>query len=272
MPSLSETPCNFTALIVTGGSSGIGKSFIELMAQDCPDTLFCNLSRRKPDISSVQLKLRHFACDLADSRAIAAIVSQVEATLAAEAPTGRVLLINNSGFGVYGDFPEPSLGEQLGMIDVNIRAVVELTARLLPLLKARGGAILSVASSAAFQPTPYLATYGATKAFVLNWSMALGEELRGTGVTTLALCPGPTRTEFFHRAGLDLGPVVAKMGQSTEEVVRTALRALQAGHPLVVSGWSNRIGAFLGGLLPRAFVARVAAMGIRRYRRKKGAP
>ena len=220
----------------------------------------------------MQLKLRHFRCDLSESLAIAGVVPELEAVLAREAPAGRVLLINNSGFGAYGHFPEPGLAEQLGMVDVNIRAVLDLTARLLPLLKARGGAILTVASTAAFQPTPWLATYGATKAFVLNWSVALGEELRGTGVATLALCPGPTTTEFFRRAGLAADTVGSILGQSTEEVVRTAWRALGTGRSLVVSGWKNRLGAFFGAILPKGLVARVAAVGIGRYRRKKGSP
>ena len=92
------------------------------------------------------------------------------------------------------------------MIDLNVRAVVQLTGRLLPLLKARGGAIVNVASTAAFQPTPWMATYGATKAFVLNWSLALNQDLRGTGVRVLVVCPGTTETEFFKRAGRGEAP------------------------------------------------------------------
>ena len=91
------------------------------------------------------------------------------------------------------------------MLDVNIDAVVQLTAGMLPLMRVRGGAVVTVASTAAFQPTPYLAAYGASKAFVLHWSLALNEELRGTGVRALAVCPGPTATDFFHRAGLKQG-------------------------------------------------------------------
>ena len=219
----------------------------------------------------MQLKLRHFGCDLADRAALAAIIPEVAATVAREAPVGPILLINNSGFGAYGNFPDPGLPEQLGMVDVNVRAIVDLTTRLLPLIKSRGGAIISVASVAAFQPTPYLATYGATKAFVLNWSVALGEELRGTGVRTLALCPGPTKTGFFGRAGLGLGGIEDRMAQPSETVVRAALHALAAGRSVVVPGWFNRLETVLGGLLPRTWVARIAAVMIRRYRLKQGA-
>ena len=95
--------------------------------------------------------------------------------------------------------------------------------------------------SAAFQPTPYLAAYGATKAFVLNWSLALNEELRGTGVRTLALCPGPTSTDFFQRAGLKEGAVPTLFGETSEQVVRVTLKALGRGKSMVVSGWKNKL-------------------------------
>src|SRR5207244_895627 len=120
---------------------------------------------------------------------IARTAGEVQACLAREAPTGRILLINNSGFGTFGRFPEAELAKQLEMIDVNTRAVVHLTGLLLPLLQARGGAIITICSTMSFQPTPYAATYGATKAFALHWSLALNEELRGSGVRALAVCP-----------------------------------------------------------------------------------
>jgi short-subunit dehydrogenase len=189
--------------------------------------------------------------------------------LAAEAPVGPILLINNSGFGAYGHFPEPDLEHQLEMLDVNIRAVVELTGRLLPCLKTRGGAIVTVASTAAFQPTPFLAAYGATKAFVLHWSLALNEELRGTGLRTLALCPGPTSTEFFRRAGLKQGSVADSLGQTTEQVVREALQALAAGKAQVVTGWKNKVMTAFSSKLPKPWVTRLSAMVLKRWRLSK---
>src|SRR5665213_1748297 len=197
MPSPESALSTISAVVITGGSSGIGKSFIELCGRLRPEIAFCNLSRRKPDMGSLKLKLRHVPCDLSDSAQVEHALGEVKDFLTVDAPTGRMLLINNSGFGIYGKFPEPGTEQQLEMVDVNVRAVVQMTGALLPTIRARGGAILSVASTAEFQPPPYLGTYGATKAFLLNWSLALGEELRGTGVTTLAICPGPTSTEFF---------------------------------------------------------------------------
>src|SRR5690606_15585938 len=134
-----------------------------------------------------------------DEKEISEASSKLLIFLQNEVPPGRILLINNAGFGFYGAFPEPDRSTLREMVAVNVGAVVDLTARLLPLLEARGGAIVTVASIAAFAPTAYMATYGASKAFLVNWSLALSEELRGRGVATLAVCPGPTATEFHRR-------------------------------------------------------------------------
>jgi uncharacterized protein len=193
---------------------------------------------------------------------------QVETWLEHTAPSGRVLLINNSGFGAYGHFPEPNLSRQLEMIDVNSRAVVHLTGLLLPALKRRGGAIITIASTAAFQPTPYLATYGATKAFVLHWSHALNAELRGSGVRALAVCPGPTATAFFRAAGLPAGNEAESTGMASEVVVRAAMRALAAGKAEVVPGWRNKFVAFAAGLVPKSLATRVSQIAVARHRLK----
>jgi short-subunit dehydrogenase len=184
-------------------------------------------------------------------------------------PAGRILLVNNSGFGAYGHFPEPNLAHQLEMLDVNIRGLVQLTGLFLPVLKRRGGAIINVASTAAFQPTPYLAAYGASKAFVLHYSLALNEELRGSGVRALAVCPGPTATEFFRRAGLKQGSVADSLSMSCDEVVMASVRALGAGRSVVVTGWKNKLSAFFASKLPKAVAARGAALVLERYRLKQ---
>src|SRR4051812_35559603 len=171
--SLSEALTSFSSVVITGGSSGIGKSFIELCAKLHPEIVVCNLSRRAPLINVGELKLRHFPCDLAQSEKISDIVVELEKFLTTDVPAGRILLINNSGFGTFGPFPEPNLTSTLQMLDVNVRAVAQLTGLLLPLLKKRGGVIVNVASTAAFMPVAYSAVYAATKAFVLHWSLAL---------------------------------------------------------------------------------------------------
>jgi len=268
MPSLSEALSSFSTVIVTGGSSGIGKSFIELMAKLNPGLQFCNLSRREPSVKITGLRLNHFPCDMSRAPDIARAAAAIEGFLAQAVPSGRVLLINNSGFGAYGRFPEPNLEHQLELIDVNIRGLVNLTGRLLPLLRARGGAILNVASTAAFQPTPYMATYGASKAFVLHWSLALNAELRGSGVSALAVCPGPTTTDFSKRAGMNSNFNVSSLTMTCEPVVMAALRALAAGRSQVVTGWKNKVTAFIGSKLPKPLIARLAEKILARYQVK----
>jgi short-subunit dehydrogenase len=266
MAPLSEAFSSYSAVIVTGGSSGIGKSFIELLETLNPALCFCNLSRRKPDLKSGGLNLRHLGIDLTEPGKIDEAAASLGCWLEQDVPPGKLLLINNSGFGGYGTFPEPGLEHQLEMIDLNVRAVVALTGRLLPRLRARGGAIITVASTASFQPTAFMSVYGATKVFVLHWSLALDQELRGTGVRALAVCPGPTATNFFHRAGLKTGSVSDALSMSSEAVALSALRALAAGRSLVTTGWKNKLGAVLMGLLPKTWAARVARWILAHYR------
>jgi uncharacterized protein len=266
MASLSEALSKFSAVVVTGGSSGIGKSFIGTLGIMRPDLEFFNLSRHAPDIKDSKLNLRHFPCDLAQPAQVEAVAGQLEGILNRDQPAGRILLINNSGFGSYGPFPEPGLAHQLGMIDVNMRALVQLTGLLLPVLRARGGVVMNIASTASFQPTPWMATYGATKAFVLHWSLALNEDLRGSGVRTLAVCPGPTASNFFKAAGLSEAPLPEGSGETCEQVVMNALHALAAGKSQVVSGWRNKILAATGARVPKPLAARIAAKVIARFR------
>lgn len=269
MPSLSEALKSFSAVVITGGSSGIGKTFINLMYSLQPELRFCNLSRRDPAIKSAELKLRHISIDLAESELIPTVGAKVIAWLGDEAKEGRVLLINNSGFGGYGNFPDPGIEHQLEMMDVNMRAVVELTGCLLPILRERGGAIINIASTAAFQPTAYMSVYGATKAFVLHWSHALDQELRGSGVRALAVCPGPTSTEFFRRAGLEEGSVADALGMTSEQVVELSLKALVKGRSQIVTGWKNKVGVALVSKLPKPWAAWLAAKVLAQFRLKK---
>lgn len=269
MTSLSEALHSFSAVVVTGGSSGIGKSFIELCVKLNPHLLVCNLSRRIPEINLTMLKLCHVPCDLADATRVTQAIDEVVDILQRKAPTGRILLINNSGFGSYGRFPTPGIGHQLEMIDVNVRAVLQLTEGLLPHMKKRGGAIVNIASTAAFQPLAYMTTYAATKAFLLHWSLGLHEELRGSGVTSLAVCPGPTSTAFGKRAGVKDGGVPDSFGQTSEQVVIEALKALAAGKSQVVTGWKNKTTAFFASKLPKPLAARIGAKVIERFRLSK---
>ena len=258
---------------MTGGSSGIGKSFIQLGQKLKPDLCFCNLSRRHPEenISPNPAKtLNHFACDLSHADEIARVARELGAFLDRAAPAGQLLLINNSGFGAFDAFADLDPARELQMIDLNVRAVVHLTGLLLPRLRSRGGAIINLASTVAFQPTPFAATYGATKAFVLHWTVALNEELRGTNVHALALCPGTTSTDFFNTAGVGRASGRWTGGMSPDAVVRSALRALHKHRSLVVPGWGNKAYTFAGARLPKAWAARIAGTFLSQRRASKG--
>ncbi len=265
MPSLREALQTFSAVVVTGGSSGIGKSFIELCGNLKPELAICNLSRRVPAENITRRagkKLNHIPCDLAVPGEVERAAAAVSGWLEREVPEGRVLLINNSGIGAFGLFPKPNLTHELRMIDLNVRSVVELTGWLLPVLRARGGAVMNIASVVGFQPTALSATYGATKAFVLNWSVALNEELRGTGVHVLAVCPGTTRTDFFREAGVGAG-VAETWAMSSEAVAEESLRALAQGKAVVVPGWRNRVMTFFGARIGKAMAAKLSARVLR---------
>ncbi len=262
VPSPSKALQSFSAVVVTGGSSGIGKSFIRVAAKLNSDLVFCNLSRRSPEenLSEIgEIKLNHFPCDLSCADEVARAAGEIVVFLARAVPVGRVLLINNSGFGSFGPFPEPNLSRQLEMVDLNVRAVVDLTGRLLPLLRSRGGAIMNIASTVAYQPTAFAATYGASKAFVLHWSLALNEELRGSGVRSMAVCPGTTSTAFFRAAGLGDGAVVKSLSMTAEEVVECAFQALGSGRSQVVPGMFNKLYTFVGAKLPKPLATWIAA-------------
>ena len=272
-PGFSDTRLKslnrFSIVIVTGGSSGIGFSFIKAILDLSPDVHLCNLSRSEPDFFLGENGV-HLCTNLSDSQSLSVVAEQVIDQID-QSPEGEILLINNSGFGDYGKFDQLDNDKQLNMLDLNIRAVVDLTQRLMPKLLERGGVVLNVASTAAFQPTPYLATYGATKAFVLNWSLAINEDLRGTGVRAIAVCPGPTRSNFFQRAGFETppmgnGPGKGMMDMTAEEVVLIALQGLAKGKSLVVTGWQNKCVVFLSSKMPRALIARVAAVILRKLR------
>jgi len=262
VPSLSEALQPFSAVLLTGGSSGIGKSFIQLVAKLKPELRICNLSRHTPDkniLLGAPENLNHFSCDISRPADVTRAAGEVEAYLARHAPTGRVLLVNNSGSGSFGAFAELPLERELAMIDLNVRGLVQLTGLLLPTLLARGGAVMNIASTVAYLPTPFAATYGATKAFVLHWTLALDEELRGSAVRAIAVCPGTTATGFFSAAGAAGNALESRLTLSPDAVARAALRALARGRGHVVPGFWNNVYTLIAARLPKAVAARAAA-------------
>lgn len=207
----------------------------------------------------------HIGVDLSLTENVPEAVNEIRKLIGERSLEGPIVLINNAGFGTYGHFEDADVKEQASMVGLNCTAPVVLTHELLPLLKEHGGAVVNVASTASFQPTPFLATYGATKAFLMHWSLALNEELKGTEVGCLVVCPGPTSTAFFRRAGFAESPQ-AMGGHTVDYVVEVSLKALESGKALVVVGYRNRLMAFFCGRLPRVWVTRVAGLVLRKLR------
>ncbi|MCC5805291.1 MAG: SDR family NAD(P)-dependent oxidoreductase [Opitutales bacterium] len=263
MDEFSKSLSLFSCAVVTGGSSGIGESLLRLMGTVESFRVVCNLSRREPN-DSLDGRLRHHPCDLADAGALAAAAEAVRRDVAS-APPGKLLVILNSGFGAYGRFPDIDGGKQTRLLDVNVRSVVDLTARLMGPLREREGAVLLVASTAAWQPTPWLATYGASKAFVLQWGLALREDLRGAGIGVTVLCPGPTRTDFFSAAQMGDAPPGVGMADAGA-VARLGLRGVARNRAVVVPGVLNKVSSALACRLPRRWQGPVADFILKRFR------
>lgn len=236
-----------TWAVVTGGSSGLGVAFAERLAAEGADIW---LAARREDM------LREVASRLEADFGVATRVSVVDLsdadarrTFAAEVRAAKVShLVNNAGFAQIGPFAESDPEGTTEMLELNVVAFTEMVHAVLPgMLEARRGAIINVASLAAFQPTPSMSAYGASKAYVLRLSAALWQELKGTGVRVVASCPGPTETGFWAAAGNDS---VMKRRRSPEQVVDVTLEALRRNRPVVVDGGMNRLMAFATRLAP----------------------
>jgi uncharacterized protein len=165
------------------------------------------------------------------------------------------VLVNNAGFGTHGKFWEIPTEKELGLVQVNITALVQLTHALLPgMVARRNGRILNVASTAAYQPGPLMANYYASKSYVLSFSQALSNELRGSGVTVTALCPGPTLTNFQSTAGLAMSRLFKMTGMSAQQVAQAGYNALMRRKRVCIPGFNNRLLALGSKLLPTSFV------------------
>lgn len=260
----------YALVVVTGGSSGIGQSFIRTFANLRYRGLVCNLSRSDPGRFLEDAGVQHIPTDLTVADDLNAAKRSLQSILAGLG-NGKIMLVNNSGFGSGGRFPRQGMEHHLNMLDLNVRALVDLSGWFLPVMRERGGAIVNIASTAAFQPTPMLATYGATKAFVLHWSLALSYELRHSGVQVLCVCPGPTRSAFFRRAGYEEAPRSPGRGMEPDRVARETLVALIRRRVLVVNGLRNRLIASMMELLPSVFQVRLAGAVLSQMRPDKDA-
>lgn len=258
-----------TTALITGASSGIGEAFARRLSADGYDLFLVARSEDKLKALCSELKSKHavnadfFAVDLSENGADAVIFNETN-----KRSIEIGLLINNAGFGSMGDFAELPLNRELEMIDLNIRALVGLTHRYLAGMRERkSGTIINVSSAAGFQPIPFMATYAATKSLVTSFSEAIAEENRPFGIQVLALCPGPTKTNFFDASSFKR-VFNAKGQQTAEQVVETALRALATGRSKVVSGWSNWFVATSVTIVPNSLLTKIVGKGFRKMLEK----
>jgi short-subunit dehydrogenase len=238
--------------VITGASSGLGALFAEQLAvRGMPlllagrDELRLQQVRQRVLAQSPNTVIELAVGDLGTE-------SGIKDLTAALGDREVGVLVNNAGFGTYGPLAEVDSDRERELVAVNVDALVRLTHAVLPGMLDRGrGGILNVASTIAFQPAPYQATYGASKAFVLSFSEALWAETKGSGVKVTALCPGPTRTGFVDALAADVSDVaIYKNLGAPEPVVAAGLSALDRGRPVVVPGLRNRLLANIGGMTP----------------------
>lgn len=248
--------------LITGASKGIGKSMALLLAQKGYNLLLVARSEAELQKLSVHLKstyhveVHYFLADLSDAGSAMRIADWYTGL---SVPVS--ILINNAGYGIWGNFDELNLADQMHMIRVNIDAVVALSHYLLPALKLQKQAyILNVSSTAAYQAVPTLAVYAASKSFVLAFSRALRYELKDTTVSVNCLCPGPTDTGFAHRAGMDaLAELAAKFNMTPDEVARIGIRGMFGKKAEIVPGFLNKLSAAAARHSPKAFIERITA-------------
>ena len=249
--------------LITGASSGIGEAFARRLAARGKNVVL--VARSEDKLASLcdelmqthNVNAQYVAVDLTEPDAAEKLFAET---------TRRELevetLINNAGFGSMGDFATLDIKRQLDMIDLNVKALVALTyLYLVPMRERKTGTIVNVASTAAFQGVPFMATYAATKAFVLSFSEALWDENRSLGVHVMALCPGVTETNFFAAANTEKPPM--RVSQTADQVVDTALKGLKRGKSHIVSGWTNYLMTESERLVPRSVVARIAGKALR---------
>ncbi len=249
-------------VLITGASSGIGREMARLFAQQGHNLVLLARSRQPMETLAQALRTQYAVSahvmefDLSDPSAASNIMAALEVQ-----NLHIDVLVNNAGFGLLGPHAVLDAQRQFDMVQVNISALVQLTRLLLPGMLARHtGGVLNVASTAAFQAGPNMAVYYATKAFVLSYTEALHEELRGTGLHVSCLCPGPTHTGFVETAGMQ-GVAAFKLGaQSALDVALFGVSAFQANRAIAISGFKNSVLALLGKWAPRSVTRKVVQL------------
>jgi uncharacterized protein len=259
-------PQSGSTALITGASSGIGEELARQLAARGHGVFL--VARREDRLRALAddlerlhgIRAEVIACDLSDAAA-----TEELPRLVVDRGLDVEILVNNAGFTTVGDVHE-NPDAQLGMIRVNVEALVALTAAWLPGMVERGrGAVIQVASVASFQPIPVQAVYAATKAFVRSFSEAVSAELKGTGVTMTALCPGPVSTEFTEAGGFKTeSPGPSFVWSTAEEVAKAAIDGADKGKRVVIPGVGNRASAWFGRHGPQSVVLGPMANAYRR--------
>lgn len=245
-------------ILITGASSGMGVEFALQL-----DNVFQNIdeiwlvARRKKEMLEVAQHLEHTTRVLDMDVTNDEHIERLKKVLADERPVIR-MLVNSAGYGIMGDFSASSIKDELGMIDVNCKALTQLTHLCIPYMR-KNSRIIQLASSAAFLPQPNFAVYAATKSYVLSFSRSLGAELRSKGILVTAVCPGPVDTEFFQVSGELENPLKKLVKVRPQGVVRKALLDSRAGKDISVYGLPMKCAHAASKLLPHRLI--LAFMG-----------
>jgi hypothetical protein len=238
---LAPSSVTHKTVLITGASSGIGKALAYQFAQDGYQLVLAARGVAKMQVLADALQKQFkvavtvIGADLEANDGAARLHADIKAR-------GLVLsaLVNNAGYGAFGEFKDAALASELAMMQLNMNTVVVLTKLFLPDLLSTRGKILNTASTAAFQPGPYMAVYYATKSFVLSFSEAIASELEDTGITVTALCPGPTASGFQDKADLGNSALVkGKQLPTSEEVAALGYRAMKRGQRVYIPGFVN---------------------------------
>jgi hypothetical protein len=247
--------------LVTGASGGIGAAFANVLAQRGHDLVIVSRTQQKLEESAAQLEAEHgaqvevLAADLETDAGVALVVDRL-----GDASRPIELLVNNAGFGTFGKFHELPIEQESAMIALNVVALVKLShAALGPMVERGHGGIINISSVGAYQPTPFYASYSATKAFVSSFSNAVHEELSGTGVKSMVVAPGFTRTDFHIRAEVDAsGSMPGFLWQSANEVAEISMKAYDRGRAVCVPGGMNKMAAAFSSVMPAGVSRSVA--------------
>ncbi len=253
--------------VVTGASSGIGWEFgRQVAAQGYDLWLVARREDRLRQLASQiaaenpQSRTQVFRLNLADAAERQQLVGRMK-----EAANGLELIVNNAGFGAVGHTLGTPLARYDEMIELNITALTRISYEAAAILRQKGsGGIINVASTAAFQAVPYMNVYSATKAYVLSFTEALAEEMKGSGVKIMALCPGVTRTEFSQVAGVKHEDARMKYAMTAADCVRIGLADFRRGKRISITGLANRVQVFASWISPRSLVTSATAKAVRR--------